>query len=305
MFPPPGRGAIRLDVHRCNRLIRQFGKARRMDGVFAVLDALRSTGTPRSAETYEFLAQAAVREVQFVTGAVSMATLPPDGAVPEAAFVGRSNVGKSSLLNMVAGRRALARTSRRPGKTQQFNYFLVNGGEAANRFYLVDLPGVGYAKVPKALQAEWLSFMRAYFRHRRSLRVVFHLIDGRHGPLADDQTLMGVMASGGCAAAYVVVLTKVDKLDGARVRRRVLSRVAAALAAAGCPPDVPVLETSAETRDGRDDMWRYLQLALVDPPRDDLPDAAAVPLTGAAGGRRGGGRRKEGKAIGVPSVGGR
>ncbi|KAK1858511.1 hypothetical protein I4F81_001112 [Pyropia yezoensis] len=232
-----------------------------MDGVFAVLDALRSTGTPRTPETYEFLAQAAVREVQFVTGAVSMATLPPDGAVPEAAFVGRSNVGKSSLLNMVAGRRALARTSRRPGKTQQFNYFLVNGAEATNRFHLVDLPGVGYAKVPKALQVEWLSFMRAYFRHRRSLRVVFHLIDGRHGPLADDAALMDVMASGGCAAA-------------------------------------------AETRDGRDDMWRYLQLALVDPPRDDLPDADAVPLTGAAGGRRGGGRRKEGKAIGVPSTGG-
>jgi len=274
-----------------------------MDGVFAVLDALRATGTPPGNETYEFLAQAAVREVQFVTGCVSMATLPLDRVIPEAAFVGRSNVGKSSLLNMVTGRRALARTSRRPGKTQQFNYFLVNGGDARSRFHLVDLPGVGYARVPKPLQVEWLAFMRSYFRHRAALRVVFHLVDGRHGPLADDVELMRVIAGSGTAAAYVVVLTKVDKLDGARVRARVTAKVAAALADAGCPPDVPVVATSAESRLGRDEMWRYLQLALVEGGRDGL-DGAAVPVTGEAGGRPGGGRRREGKAIGVQAVGG-
>eukprot|EP00168_Porphyra_purpurea_P001649 TRINITY_DN11980_c0_g1_i1.p1 TRINITY_DN11980_c0_g1~~TRINITY_DN11980_c0_g1_i1.p1 ORF type:complete len:186 (-),score=44.10 TRINITY_DN11980_c0_g1_i1:64-621(-) len=130
--------------------------------------------------------------------------------------------------------------------------------------------------------------MRSYFRARTALRVVFHLVDGRHGPLADDVELMEVIAGSGTAAAYVVVLTKVDKLDGERVRARVTARVAAALAAAGCPPDVPVVATSAASRLGRDEMWRYLQLALVEGGRDGL-DGAAVPVTGEAGGRRGGG----------------
>jgi len=103
-------------------------------------------GAQPDAETVEFIANAAVRTVDFVTGAVSMDTLPE--ALPEACFAGRSNVGKSSLVNMVTNRKKLAFRSKTPGKTQQFNYFVVNKDEGiGSKFYLVDLPGVGYAEV--------------------------------------------------------------------------------------------------------------------------------------------------------------
>ncbi|CAN0264014.1 unnamed protein product, partial [Ectocarpus sp. 13 AM-2016] len=109
-----------------NRLLQGFHKRRDLEAVFKVLDVMAAAGVDGDDETYEWLANAAVREVDFVKGAVSMATLPKEPVLPEAAFIGRSNVGKSSLINMVCNRKALAFTSKRPGKTQQFNYFLMN-----------------------------------------------------------------------------------------------------------------------------------------------------------------------------------
>lgn len=255
---PVGR-AEGMAVGEYNRAIRLLGKARHLEGVFTVLDLMRATAVEPDNETFEFLANAAVRQVEFVTGAVSMSTLPePLGT--EVAFVGRSNVGKSSLVNMLCNRKALAYVSGRPGKTQQFNYFLVNGKHAETQFYMVDLPGVGYAKVPKHVQDEWLRFMGQYFRHRTSLRMVFHLVDGRHGALEDDEELMRQMAAcGRSRGEYVVVLTKMDKMDKQKVKRSVLDKIEAALQRNGCGDETPIVLTSSASRLGRDEMWRHLQ----------------------------------------------
>jgi ribosome biogenesis GTP-binding protein YsxC/EngB len=244
-----------------NNCIRLLGKKRRLDGVFSIVDCMRLTGVEQNNETFEFLANAVVRRVEFVTGAVSMDTLP-EPLLAEVAFVGRSNVGKSSLVNMICNRKALAYVSGRPGKTQQFNYFLVNAGEKDSSFYLVDLPGVGYARVAKTVQAEWLSFMDAYLGSRPSLEVVFHLVDGRHGALGDDELLMRQVAKSRFSGQYVVVLTKMDKLDKQRVKQSTLDKTRATLVQNGCPPDTPILLTSASSRLGRDEVWRYLQRAI-------------------------------------------
>lgn len=253
-------------VSEYNELVRQYGKVRRLEGVFGALDAMRAAQVPATHETYEFLANAAVRSVEFVTGAVSMETLPAAMGA-EVAFCGRSNVGKSSLVNMLVNRRALARVSGTPGKTQQFNYFLVNGADDQAAYYLVDLPGVGYARVPKEVRDTWLQFMRLYFTRRLSLRVVFHLVDGRHGPLADDIELMRLIAHNGYQGEYVVVLTKMDKMDKQKVKGAILAKVKHALMENGCKPDTPIVVTSAATKLGRDELWRFLRYAL----RDSMP----------------------------------
>jgi GTP-binding protein len=244
-----------------NNAIRLLGKKRRIDGVFAVIDAMRAAGVELDDETFEFLANATVRQVEFITGAVSMDTLPePMNA--EVAFVGRSNVGKSSLVNMICNRKALAYVSGRPGKTQQFNYFAVNARDKQSAFYLVDLPGVGYAKVPKAIQQKWLLFMDQYLTTRPSLEVVFHLVDGRHGAMGDDELLMERVAASTFTGQYVVVLTKMDKMDKQKVVQSTLDKTRALLARKGCPPDTPIIVTSSSTRLGRDEIWRYLQRVI-------------------------------------------
>jgi GTP-binding protein len=188
-----------------------------------------------------------IHDVQFVTGAVRWDGLPADG-LPEVAFVGRSNVGKSSLLNMLVGRAALARTSGTPGKTQQFNYYLVN-----RRFYLVDLPGFGYAKVARTERERWGRLIERYLTARPSLRAVFHLIDGRHAPTALDEALMGLMR--GSPAPYVIVLTKTDKLSG-NERTRSKALVEERLRAAAL--EVPLVLTSAKTKRGRDELLAWI-----------------------------------------------
>merc|ERR1712087_815795 len=109
--------------------------------------------------------------VRFVKGGVSMDTLP-QSEIAEVAFVGRSNVGKSSLVNMVLGRRAIAYTSKTPGKTQQYNYFIINEGRASGSFQLVDFPGLGYAKVPAADRKRWIRFLDTYIRSRPQLKLI-------------------------------------------------------------------------------------------------------------------------------------
>lgn len=255
----PGDG---LDVADYNNAIRLLGKIKALDSVFVILELMRRSGVDRDNVTFEFLANAAVKQVEFITGAVSLDTLP-DPIAPEVAFVGRSNVGKSSLVNMVCGRKALAYVSGRPGKTQQFNYFMINGNDHERRFYIVDLPGVGYAKVPKHLQAQWLDFMASYFRYRTSLRLVFHLVDGRHGTMEDDEQLMRQMAiSGRQVEDYIVVLTKMDKMDKQKAKNRVLNKTRDALKRNGCSSNTTIVLTSANTKLGRDEMWRHLQRAL-------------------------------------------
>lgn len=145
---------------------------------------------------------------EFLLGAASLEQLPEPDAT-EVAFAGRSNVGKSSLLNALTGRNNLARTSNTPGRTQQLNFFYL--GERRNiGLYVVDLPGYGYAKVSKKLVKDWVNLMRDYLRGRPNLRRVFVLVDGRHGIKDSDKELMTMLDE--TAVSYQVVLTKCDKV---------------------------------------------------------------------------------------------
>ena len=172
----------------------------------------------------------------FVKGVVEWDQLPSDGR-PEVAVVGRSNVGKSSLLNALLKRKNLAYTSKSPGKTQQFNFF-----EVDNRFYLVDLPGYGYAKAPKSARKEWAQLQERYLDERQPLRGVVQLIDSRHPPMDSDISLIERLRDVG--VPHLIALTKADKLSGngrAKARRQVDDCLA------DLDIERPVLLTSAKT----------------------------------------------------------
>ncbi|MGF1552479.1 MAG: ribosome biogenesis GTP-binding protein YihA/YsxC [Paracoccaceae bacterium] len=199
----------------------------------------RETPEP-DADTLEAGRKLFAGHVQFVKGVVAMDGLPePDR--PEICFAGRSNVGKSSLLNALTGRKNIARASNTPGRTQEINYF---GLGAAG--YLVDLPGYGYAEAPKAKVEAWQSLIRAYLAGRATLARAFVLIDARHGVKPADEETMGLLDR--AAVSFQAVLTKADRMKG-RERAGAVDRVGRALAAH--PAAFPeVVTTSAETGEG-------------------------------------------------------
>lgn len=145
-------------------------------------------------------------------GVVSMTTLPPP-SVPEIAFAGRSNVGKSSLINGLTGRKNLARASNEPGRTRELNFFDLGG-----RLRIVDLPGYGYAKAPKQVVERWTALTKRYLRGRVNLKRVILLIDSRHGIKATDEAIMKVLDE--AAVVYQVALTKTDKLKPGEAEAR-------------------------------------------------------------------------------------
>ena len=178
--------------------------------------------------------------VDFVKGVVAMSGLPPADRA-EVCFAGRSNVGKSTLINALTGRKGLARASNTPGRTQEINYFTLGDSH-----YLVDLPGYGYANAPLAKVAAWQTLMKQYLSGRATLRRAFVLIDARHGVKPVDAEIMALLDS--AAVTFQTVLTKADKVKAAD-RSRVLDQVRGKLARH--PAAFPeLILTSAETRDG-------------------------------------------------------
>ena len=151
------------------------------------------------------------KECTFMLGCVTLEQLPAP-TLPEIAFAGRSNVGKSSLINALTGRKALARTSNTPGRTREINLF-----EFRDRLRLVDMPGYGFAKVPKAVVEGWTQLIHDYLRGRAVLRRLCVLVDGRHGLKPNDDQLMTLLDK--AAVNYRVVLTKADKPHSAEIRR--------------------------------------------------------------------------------------
>jgi len=181
-------------------------------------------------------------QVEFLKGVVAMAGLPPADRV-EVCFAGRSNVGKSSLINAVTGRRSLARASNTPGRTQEINFFT-----AGETHYLVDLPGYGYANAPLPVVERWQKLLKAYLAGRQTLRRAFVLIDARHGVKAVDQEILTLLDKS--AVTFQCVLTKIDKIKESE-QGKVLEQVRGALAKH--PAAFPeIVVTSSERGDGID-----------------------------------------------------
>src|SRR5215831_17170437 len=177
------------------------------------------------------------QECEFVRGAADLSGIPPT-RLPEVAFVGRSNVGKSSLVNALTGRKTLARVSNTPGRTREINFF-----NLGKRLMLADLPGYGYAKVSKAEHARWTELIFAYLRGRPNLRRAALLIDARRGPLPNDIEVMDLLDR--AAVSYQLVLTKVDKLKPAELRDAEAKTDAESRRHAAAHPEL--IATSAET----------------------------------------------------------
>lgn len=172
------------------------------------------------------------RDVQFLKAAVGLEGLPQDN-ITEVAFAGRSNVGKSSLINAVTGRASLARTSGTPGRTQQLILFDI--GQPV-RLRIIDMPGYGYAQAPKPLVAAWGQLVRNYLRGRQNLQRVLLLIDSRHGAKESDIEMMQMLDA--AAVSYQLILTKGDKLSSAAQMKAVEAATAVARAQTAAYPDV-------------------------------------------------------------------
>lgn len=200
--------------------------------------------TERSKEELEAGRLLFARDVTFMLSAVSLETLPP-ASLPEICFAGRSNVGKSSLINALTNRKDMARASNTPGRTRELNYFNVD-----DRLRIVDLPGYGYARASKTDIARWTALTRQFLRGRAPLRRVFLLIDSRHGVKDSDIDVMAMLDE--AAVTYQLILTKVDKLKKGELEK---IEVKTAKVIAKRPAAFPqIIATSSVKKDGLDEL---------------------------------------------------
>jgi len=184
------------------------------------------------------------RDVTFMLSAVSLDTLPP-ARLPEICFAGRSNVGKSSLINALTNRKGLARASNTPGRTRELNYFNVD-----EKLFMVDLPGYGYAKASKSDIVRWTKLTREFLFGRASLRRVFLLIDSRHGSKESDIELMNMLDE--TAVTYQIVLTKIDKIKKSEIDEVYIKTAALITKRPAAYPNI--ILTSSEKKNGLDEL---------------------------------------------------
>ena len=182
----------------------------------------------------------------------------PDTAYAEVAFAGKSNVGKSSLINALMNRKALARTSAQPGKTQTINFYNIN-----DAMYLVDLPGYGYAKASEEVKAKWGKMIENYLHTSKQLKAVFLLIDIRHDPSANDRMMYEWMVYQGFAP--IIIATKLDKIKRSQIQKN----VKAIREGLNVQPGTMIIPFSAETKQGRDEIWELSDSFVL--PQEDAP----------------------------------
>lgn len=175
----------------------------------------------------------------------------PKNQVPEIAFAGKSNVGKSSLINALLNRKSLARTSAAPGKTQTINFYNVN-----HEMYLVDLPGYGYAKVSQSVKEQWGKLIERYLHQSKQLKAVFLLVDIRHDPSENDKTMYDWILHNGYQP--IIIATKADKLK----RSQIPKHVKAIKEGLKLVPGSVVIPFSAQTKQGRDEIWNLAEQLL-------------------------------------------
>ena len=177
----------------------------------------------------------------------------PENTLPEIGFAGKSNVGKSSLINALMNRKSLARTSATPGKTQTINFYNIN-----EEMYMVDLPGYGYAKVSEQEKVQWGKMIERYLNTSKQLRAVFLLIDIRHDPSANDKMMYNWIVEQGFHP--IIIATKLDKIKRSQIQKQ----VKAIKTGLNLLPGTSVIPFSAETKQGRDEIWELMDKILID-----------------------------------------
>lgn len=177
----------------------------------------------------------------------------PDNPYCEVAFAGKSNVGKSSLINALMNRKSLARTSSQPGKTQTINFYNIN-----DEMYLVDLPGYGYAKASEAQKEKWGEMVERYLHSSKQLKAVFLLVDIRHDPSANDKNMYEWMLYQGFSP--IIIATKQDKIK----RSQLAKQLKAIKDGLGAKPGTQILPFSAETKQGREEIWELIETIIKD-----------------------------------------
>lgn len=177
----------------------------------------------------------------------------PENQLPEFAFAGKSNVGKSSLINAMINRKALARTSSQPGKTQTINFYNVE-----EQLYFVDLPGYGYAKVSQEIKAKWGKMIERYLKKSKQLKLVFLLIDIRHEPSANDKNMYEWIEYNGFEP--VIIATKLDKINRSQVQKH-LKMLRTGL---GLKKETLLIPFSSETKQGREEVWEIIESYIKD-----------------------------------------
>ena len=197
-----------------------------------------------------------IKTAEFLVSNTDFSKLPPE-KFPEFAFIGRSNVGKSSLLNMLTGRKGLAKTSSTPGKTQTINHFLIN-----KQWYLVDLPGYGFAKVSRVLRSKWESMIMDYLTKRKNLRIVFVLVDIRIPPQKSDVEMINKLGEKNLSIA--IIFTKTDKIPRSKLSIQTKTFEKELLNYWEEMP--PYFLTSSETGAGRKEVLEYIGQAFFDQP---------------------------------------
>ncbi|MGY3665354.1 MAG: ribosome biogenesis GTP-binding protein YihA/YsxC [Roseburia sp. 1XD42-69] len=189
-------------------------------------------------------------ELETVCGVTSKL---PENTLPEVAFAGKSNVGKSSLINGLMNRKSLARTSAQPGKTQTINFYNING-----EMYLVDLPGYGYAKIAESEKKKWGTMIENYLHSSKQLLAVFLLIDIRHAPSENDRMMYEWMVYQGFAP--IIIATKLDKIKRSQVQKNVkIIREGLKV-----EPGTKVFPYSAMTKQGREEIWEYMDALVLE-----------------------------------------
>lgn len=193
-----------------------------------------------------------IRKAEFVQSVTSLKECPT-AEKPEFAFIGRSNVGKSSLINMLTGNSGLAKTSQTPGKTQTINHFIIN-----DEWFLVDMPGYGYAKTGRSLRKDWEKFIRDYILNRETLINLFVLIDSRHEPLKNDLEFVSWLGQNNIP--FSLIFTKIDKLSSAKLNKNLIAYKKKLNQEWEVLP--PIFTTSAEAKYGRDELLNYIDTIL-------------------------------------------
>lgn len=178
----------------------------------------------------------------------------PQNEMPEIAFAGKSNVGKSSLINALMNRKSLARTSSQPGKTQTINFYNIN-----DALYFVDLPGYGYAKVSRQEKEKWGKMIERYLHQSKVLKAVFLLIDIRHDPSANDKTMYEWILANGFHP--IIIATKADKINRSQLQKQ----IKAVKQGIGVEKDTVVIPFSAQTKQGRDEIYEVIDRLMAQP----------------------------------------